>query len=142
MMMETSSTRLTLSPLARTDTITLLPRSFIGLYEKMEILAALPVTVIARRDLFGLIWRGDSVITSAVKAVFQSLRTMLSKSQSTTSPQPLACGDLTLEHYYCISPRETISPGHLLLKGSEPVTRILIRGRWRGNSFTSLVTRS
>ncbi|WP_312407307.1 hypothetical protein [Rhizobium sp.] len=70
MMMETSSTRLTHSPLARTDKITLLPRSFIGLYEKMEILAALPVTVIARRDLFGLIWRGDSVITSAVKAVF------------------------------------------------------------------------
>lgn len=83
-MIETSSTTLAVSLLAQTNALTLLPRSLIGHYEKMGILTALPVNVNARLGLFGLIWRKDAVVTSAVKTVAQSLRATLSAKQLAT----------------------------------------------------------
>lgn len=78
---ETSSTTLTVSLLAQTDALTLLPRSLIDYYEKMGLLSALPVAVKARLGLFGLIWRRDAVMTAAMKTVVQALRVTLNDKQ-------------------------------------------------------------
>lgn len=97
-MVETSSTTLTVSLLTRSNALTLLPRSLIGHYEKMGILAALPVMVDARLGLFGLIWRRDAVMTSAVKTVINSLRTTLNKSQPAISSRLLVSSCLTVKN--------------------------------------------